>query len=83
MNDILEELYYGNINPNTQQKSDKHLMKKISKSHEELLELLNGREKELFEQCLDFQRIYITQIKLDNFKMGYQLGSWLTAEIYN
>jgi hypothetical protein len=33
MNDILEELYYGNINPNGQQKLNKHLLKKISESH--------------------------------------------------
>ncbi|MCL2698473.1 MAG: hypothetical protein FWE74_10405 [Oscillospiraceae bacterium] len=82
MYDVLEDLYYGNINPNEQQKLNKHLMKKISEAEEELLKLLDGEKKELFKQYTDAHRVHITQIKLENFKTGYQLGSWLTAETH-
>lgn len=57
MRSILEELFYGNICPNTDCKSKdnlaKELMGYIADHHDNLLATLNNQQKELLEKFDD------------------------------
>ena len=60
MKSILEELFYGNICPNTNCRSDakevKELMGYVASHHENLLKTLNDEQKEIlakFNDCYD------------------------------
>ena len=57
MRSILEELFYGNICPNTdcrsQDKETKQLMGYIADYHDNLLSTLNDEQKELLEKFDD------------------------------
>ena len=57
MRSILEELFYGNICPNTdcwsRDKETKQLMGYISDHHDNLLSTLNDQQKELLEKFDD------------------------------
>lgn len=60
MRSILEELFYGNICPNTDcrshDKETKQLMGYIADHHDNLLSTLNEQQKELFEKFDDCYR---------------------------
>ena len=76
---ILEEFWYGNINPaerpfHRQRKYDK-AFKMLTKNEEKLLESLNEQEKELFDKfkaCCD-EMIQITECQ--TFIKGFKLGA--------
>lgn len=78
---ILEEFWYGNINPmerpfQRQRKFDK-AFRVLTKNEEELLKNLNKQEKELFDKvksCYD-EMIQITECK--TFIKGFKLGASL------
>ena len=57
MKSILEELWYGNICPETDKRSNseemKQLMKYMARHHETLLATLNDEQKETFEKFDD------------------------------
>lgn len=76
---ILEEFWYGNINPveipfQRQRQFDK-VFKLLTKNEEKLLETLNEQEKELFDKykaCQD----EMTQItECQTFLKGFKLGA--------
>ncbi len=76
---ILEEFWYGNINPaerpfQRQRKFDK-AFRMLTKNEEKLLESLNEQEKELFDKvkaCYD-EMIQITECQ--TFIKGFKLGA--------
>ena len=76
---ILEEFWYGNINPverpfQKQRRFDK-VFKMLIKNEEKLLESLNEQEKELLEKykaCYD-EMIQITECQ--TFIKGFKLGA--------
>ena len=76
---ILEEFWYGNINPaerpfQKQRSFDKAFMM-LTKNEEKLLEILNEQEKELLEKykaCYD-EMIQITECQ--TFIKGFKLGA--------
>ena len=76
---VLEEFWYGNINPaerpfQRQRKFDK-AFKMLTKNEEKLLESLNEQEKELFDKfktCYD-EMIQITECQ--TFIKGFKLGA--------
>ena len=57
MKSILEELFYGNISPNTDcrshDKETKQLMEYIADHHDNLLSTLNDQQKEILEKFDD------------------------------
>ena len=82
MRTILEELFYGNICPNTDcrnhNKETKQLMGYIADHHDNLLSTLNDRQKELlekFDDCYnELTNINERKIFVYAFKLGMQIA---------
>lgn len=84
---ILEELYYGNINPNAKQfirnTSFDRAMRTISDSEAKLTELLTGKEKELFLKMVNaFSEVDGTG-NVEHFIEGFRLGARIIIDIMN
>lgn len=88
---ILEEFYFGNIDPNTQgfdhRSSYGKAMQRISDCESKLTELLEGKEKQLF---LDFCNAWseingATAVNkfITGFKLGTQFALEATKEDWN
>ena len=83
---VLEEFWYGNINPmerpfQRQRKLDK-VFRLVTKNEEELLKNLNEQEKELFDKvksCYD-EMIQITECQ--TFIKGFKLGARFFVECF-
>ena len=83
---ILEELWYGNINPmerpfQRQRRFDK-AFRMLTKNEEKLLETLNDQEKDLFDKfkaCYD-EMIQITECQ--TFIKGFKLGARFFTECF-
>lgn len=82
---VLEELYYGNINPNTKSfKSGsgfQKAMRTVSENEEKLLLLLTGKEKELFLDLMNAQSEILGMTSLETFIEGFRLGAKFGIEI--
>ena len=81
MKSILEELFYGNVCPNTdcrsKEKEVKELMGYIADHHDTLITQLNEKQKEIFEKFDDCQDkltdINEREIFVHAFKLGILL----------
>jgi hypothetical protein len=79
MANIIEEFYYGNIEPQELNSELTHELKiklsKLADKEEKLTALLNGEEKELFlnyaKSCTEFTSIS----NVDSFITGFRLGA--------
>ena len=89
---ILEELFYGNICPNTDcrshDKETKQLMGYIADHHDNLLSMLNEQQKELlekFDDCYnELTDINEREIFSYAFKLGMRIAiEVLTSNVYN
>ena len=82
MRSILEELFYGNVCPNTdcrsQSKETKELMGYIADHHDKLLKELTDEQKEIFEKfndCYDeLTDINEREIFVYAFRLGMKIG---------
>ena len=92
MRSILEELFYGNICPNTdcrsQDKETKQLMGYIADHHDNLLSTLNDQQKEIlekFDDCYnELTDINERAIFAYAFKLGMRIAiEVLTSNIYD
>ena len=81
MRSILEELFYGNICPNTdcrsQDKETKQLMGYIADHHDNLLSTLNDEQKELLESYNELTDINEREI----FSYAFKLGARMMLEV--
>ncbi len=83
---ILEEFWYGNINPmerpfQRQRRFDK-AFRMLTKNEEKLLESLNDQEKELFDK---FKASYDEMIQItecQTFIKGFKLGARFTMSCF-
>ena len=76
---ILEEFWYGNINPmerpfQRQRKFDK-TFRLLTKNEEKLLENLNEQEKEVFDKFKDCYDEMIQTTECQTFIKGFKLGA--------
>ena len=75
---ILEELYYGNINPNAksfQPGSSFHkAVQIVSDNEEKLLLLLTGKEKDLLIDLVNAQSEILGMTSLETFRLGARFG---------
>ena len=83
---ILEEFWYGNINPAERsfqkQRGFDKAFRMLTKNEEKLLETLNEQEKELFDKfkaCYD-EMIQITECQ--TFIKGFKLGARFTMACF-
>ena len=76
---IIEELYYGNIDPQNHGYCPKNPVKKASDSlndlEEKLTEQLAGDNKELFLRFCNVYAEFMGESELDTFITGFRLGS--------
>ena len=85
MRSILEELFYGNICPNTdcrsRDKETKQLMGYIADHHDNLLSTLNDQQKELFEKFDDCYNELTDINEREIFAYAFKLGAKLMLTV--
>ena len=85
MRTILEELFYGNICPNTdcrsQNREAKQLMGYIADHHDNLRSTLNEQQKELLEKFDDCYNELVDINEREIFAYAFRLGMRITIEV--
>ena len=85
MKSILEELFYGNVCPNTdcrnQDKETKQLMEYIADHHSALNETLTDKQKELFEKFNDCYDELTDINEREIFTYAFKLGMMIAIEV--
>ena len=86
MANFIEELFYGNIDPQARGYRKDHRVIKVSDNmndiEEKLTERLQGEDKDLF---LDFCNAYaelMGEAELDSFIVGFRLGAKMFFDIF-
>ena len=79
MKNIIEELFYGNIDPQARAvKKDSHIQKQmtiLANSESLLNEKLTGEEKKVFASFVDASSVILGKSELDSFMLGFRLGA--------
>ena len=85
MRAILEELFYGNICPNTDcrshDKETKQLMGYIADHHDNLLSSLNDQQKEILEKFDDCYNELADINEREIFSYAFKLGARIMLEV--
>ena len=85
MKSILEELWYGNICPETDSRTTtlemKQLMEYMARHHETLLTTLNDEQKETFEKFDDCWSEYASLAEKSIFVYAFRLGANISIDI--
>ena len=85
MRSILEELFYGNVSPNTDcrshDKETKQLMGYIADHHDNLLSTLNEQQKELLEKFDDCYNELTDINEREIFSYAFKLGMRIAIEV--
>ena len=85
MRSILEELFYGNVCPNTECRSKdeqtKQLMGYIADHHSALNETLTDKQKELFEKFNDCYDELTDINEREIFIYAFRLGARISIEV--
>ena len=85
MRSILEELFYGNVCPNTdcrsKDKETKELMGYIADHHSALNETLTDKQKELFEKFNDCYDELTDINEREIFVYAFRLGMRIAIEV--
>lgn len=85
MKTILEELFYGNINPETDCRSNskeiRQLMGYIADHHDSLLGTLDDKQKEILKKFDDCHSELIDINERDIFKYAFKLGAQIMLAI--
>ena len=81
---ILEEFWYGNIEPteyDTSSKEYKKLQELICRNEEILRDTMTDEQKELFEKYTDCVREHQTNTDCLIFQHGFKLGARIMLEV--
>ena len=82
---ILEELWYGNIEPSEYDTSlepeYKELLQLISRNEDKLLATMTKEQKELFSRYTDCVREYQTMAECLLFQNSFRLGAKIMLEV--
>ena len=85
MRSILEELFYGNICPNTDcrnhDKETKQLISYIADHHDNLLSTLNDQQKETLEKFDDCYNELTDINEREIFSYAFKLGMRIAIEV--
>ena len=84
MKKVLEDLYFGEIQPNTGNYDQNPQIKKsaqtVDENEEILLRILEGKERKLFLDLVNAQSEITGNSAVDNFINGFKLGARIIAE---
>lgn len=82
---ILEEFWYGNVNPNEQSFNRKSRFAKVisllTKNESKMLERLNDEEKEIFRRYQDSQHEIAQISECEAFIKGFRIGGQMMHEV--
>ncbi len=82
---ILEELWYGNLEPSeysfSSSREYKELLHLVSRNEEKLLSTMTQEQKELFSRYSDCVREFQSLAELLLFQSSFKLGAKLMAEM--
>ena len=82
---ILEEFWYGNIEPTEYDTSScteyKKLQELICRNEDKLKAAMTDEQKELFEKCMDCTREFQTITDCLIFQNGFKLGARMMLEV--
>ena len=85
MKSVLEELFYGNLCPNTdcrsKEKDAKELMGYIADHHDTLIAQLNEKQKEIFEKFDDCWDELTDINEREIFVYAFPLGARIAIEV--
>ena len=80
----IEELWHGNISPQTDSRNNspemKQLMEYMARHHDDLQKSLNDEQKETFEKFEDCWSEYMSLAEKAIFTYAFKLGARLTYE---
>ena len=86
MSNIIEDFYYGNLEP---QEVNSELTSKLKKElnnlaekEEQLAARLNGEDKELFQNYVSTYIEFSTSSNADSFISGFRLGAKFTYDTF-
>ena len=86
MKSFIEELYYGNIDPQgsgfEDNESVQHELRTISENEDWLTEHLTGEEKKRFLDFADAWSAYNGDATLDGFITGFRLGARFVLDTF-
>ncbi|MCL2053597.1 MAG: hypothetical protein FWG90_04025 [Oscillospiraceae bacterium] len=82
MKNILEDLYFGEIQPNVMALSERQEIKAdvTEENQKALIKMLSGEEKELLIDIISSHEEMKSEIAVMNFTYGFKLGVRLAAE---
>lgn len=82
---ILEELWYGNIEPTEYdtiaRKEYKEVLRLITRNEEKLLATMTDEQKELFSRYTDAVQEYQTMAECLLFQSSFKLGAKMMVEV--
>ena len=85
MKSILEELWYGNICPETDKRSNleemKQLMKYMAQHHDSLMATMTDEQKDIFERFDDCWGEYASLAEKSIFIYAFKLGMQFAIEV--
>ena len=83
---FIEELYYGNIKPQNQNRKESKMYSRemgvLSKNEDILLEKLPLEDKKLFLEYVDAWGIVDGESVVDSFVTGFRLGARFTYDVF-
>ncbi len=86
MANIIEDFYYGNIEPQeVNSELTPKLKKKLSslaEKEEQLTERLTGKDKELFQNYVSAYIEFSTSSNADSFILGFRIGARFTYDTF-
>ena len=86
MSNIIEELFYGNLEPQEVNSELtlklKKKMSNLAEKEEQLAERLDGEDKELFQNYVSAYVEFSTTSNSDSFISGFRLGARFTYDTF-
>ena len=86
MSNIIEDFYYGNIEPQEVNSELTHKIKKklsnLAEKEEQLTARLTGEDKELFQSYVSAYIEFSTLSNADSFVSGFRLGARFAYETF-
>ena len=84
MKKILEDLYFGEIQPGIADYDNPQLKKAtqiMGENEEILIKILDGEEKRLFQDLMNAQSEMTANYAVENFIYGFKLGARIMMEV--
>ncbi len=85
MRSTLEELWHGNISPETDSRSNtpemKRLMEYMARHHDNLMTTMTDEQKDLFERFDDCWSEYASLAEKSIFVYAFRLGARIAIEV--